>query len=140
MHLLLQLVLPSMFFELLRINKRMTGCLQLLLLNLRLLPLLFSLNLYLFLFLLSLLDHLRCLLLLLCFNEDSDLLGPLLGWLFGCHHYFALILPKEICITPGRAAIGRIIIEQGRIIRLRWLRLLRLEKLLLSHNYRLALL
>ena len=140
MHLLLQLVLPSMFFELLRINKRLTCCLLLLLLNLRLLPLLFPLYLYLLLFLLSLLDHLRCLLLLLCFGEDSDLLGPLLDMLFGCHHYFALILPKEICITPGRAAIGRIIIEQGRIIRLRWLRLLRLEKLLLSHYYRLALL
>ena len=124
LHLLLQLVLPSMFFELLRINKRLTGCLQLLLLNLRLLPLLFPLKLYLLLFLLDLLDHLRCLLLLLCFGEDSDLLGLLLDRLFGSHHYFALILPKEICIAPRGAASGGIIIEQGRIIGLRWLRLL----------------
>jgi len=113
-----------MFFELLRINKRLTGCLLLLLPNLRLLPLLFPLNLCLLLLLLDLLDHLRCLLFLLCFGEDSDLLGPLLDWLFGCHHYFALILPKEICIPPGRAASGGFVIEQGRIIGLRWLRLL----------------
>ena len=142
MHLLLQLVLPSVFFELPRINKWLTRCRLLLLHDLRLLSLLFPLNLNLLLFLLDFLDLLRWLLLFLYFrDDDSGLRLPLINCLFHCHHYFALILPKEIGIAPRRASIGGVsIIEQGRIIRLLWLRLLWLEKLLLSHNYRLAFL